>query len=159
MNKDEPTAYFITFTIYGTFLQGDCRWWRSRTKGTQPPQPLLEQWHRDRLNHDVMLLNDAQRNAVENEIDRLSQFRGWKLWTANPRSNHVHVVVTALGYSGEKVRDQLKANSTRVLRESWPVFIERPVWSVGGDWKCLNSSLLYSRNRIRNVFHVSSRSE
>ena len=86
-----------------------------------------------------MLLNDAQRNAVENEIDRLFQFRGWKLWTANPRSNHVHVVVTALGYSGEKVRDQLKANSTRVLRESWPVFIERPVWSVGGDWKCINT--------------------
>jgi len=38
MNNDQPIAFFITFTVYGTFLQGDARWWRSRTNGTQPPQ-------------------------------------------------------------------------------------------------------------------------
>ena len=59
MNNDQPIAFFITFTVYGTFLQGDARWWRSRTNGTQPPQ--------------------------------------------------------------------------------WAVFIDRPVWSVGGDWKCINT--------------------
>ena len=139
MNSDEPMAYFITFIVYGTFLQGDDRWWRSRTKGTQPPQPRLEQWHRDRIKYDIILLSDAQREAVDKEIERLCEFRHWKLWKANPRSNHVHVVVTALGYSGEKVRDQLKANCTRVLRESWPVFDARPVWSVGGDWMCINT--------------------
>lgn len=55
---DEPVGYFITWTVYGTFLQGDARWWRKRTAAEQPPQPLLEQWHRDRLKHDVILLND-----------------------------------------------------------------------------------------------------
>ncbi|UUO08397.1 hypothetical protein M4951_08785 [Blastopirellula sp. J2-11] len=139
MNNDEPIAFFITFTIYGTFLQGDARGWRSRKDGSRPPQPLLERWRRDRLNHDILLLNDAQRTAVEKEIDRLCQFRSWKRWVANPRSNHVHVVITAAGYSGEKVRDQLKANCTRALRASWPAFVDRPVWSVGGDWKSINS--------------------
>ncbi len=137
--NDEPLAYFITFTVYGTFLQGDSRWWRSRGKGLQPPQPLLEQWHRNRLNHEVVLLDEDQRAATKAEIERLSGYQGWKLWKANPRSNHVHVVVTAIGYNGAKVRDQIKANCTRVIRESWPMFVNRPVWTVGGDWQCVNT--------------------
>ncbi|TWT95708.1 hypothetical protein [Neorhodopirellula pilleata] len=139
MNLDEPLAYFITFTVYGTFLQGDARWWRSRNEGVRTPQPFLEQWHRDRLNHDVLLLDENQRAAVDVEIHRFCEFRGWKLWKVNPRSNHVHVVVTASGYNGAKARNQIKANCTRVLREGWPIFIDRPIWSVGGDWKCVNN--------------------
>ena len=137
--NDQPLAYFITFTVYGTFLQGDWRLWRSRRKGSQPPQPSLEQWPRDRLKHDIILLGKQQRSAVENETARLCDFRKWKLWTANARSNHVHTVVSASDINGAKVRDQIKANCTRVLRQGLPVFIDRPVWSVGGDWKCINS--------------------
>lgn len=137
--NDEPLAYFITFTVYGTFLQGDARWWRSRGKGTQAPQPRLERWHRDRLKHEVVLLADEQRAAVKAEIERFCSVRSWRLWKANPRSNHVHVVVTALGYNGAKVRDQIKANCTRVIRERWPQFVDRPVWTVGGDWQCINT--------------------
>lgn len=136
---DQPLAYFITFTVYGTFLQGDARLWRSRGKGSQSPQPLLEQWHRDRLKHDVILLNADQRSAVENETARLCDFRKWKLWNANARSNHVHLIVSSPGFNGAKVRDQIKANCTRVIRQDWPVFIDRPVWTVGGDWQSVNS--------------------
>jgi REP element-mobilizing transposase RayT len=131
--SNHPLAYFITFTVYGTFLQGDARWWRSRHKGTRPPQPLLEQWHRDHLKHEVILLRDEQRLVVAAEINRLCEFRKWKLWIANPRSNHVHVVVSASGYRAMQVRDQIKANCTRVLRQQWPVFGDRPVWTVGGS--------------------------
>ena len=38
-----------------------------------------------------------------------------------------------------RFRDQLKANCTRVLRERWPQFVDRPVWTTGGDWQCINS--------------------
>ncbi len=44
MNDDEPIAYFITWTVYGTFLQGDVRGWRERQKGEQLPQPRLADW-------------------------------------------------------------------------------------------------------------------
>jgi len=137
--NDEPLAYFITWTVYGTFLQGDQRWWRSKQKGSTPPQPFLEQWHRKRLKHDVILLTQVQRTVVENEIQAHCDHRGWKLWVANARTNHVHVVVTAMGYAGDKVRDQLKANCTRGLRKQFSVYTDRPVWTVGGDWKCINS--------------------
>ena len=56
-----------------------------------------------------------------------------------PRTNHVHVVVTSNSHSGDIVRDQLKANCARVLREHWPLFCDRPVWTIGGDWQCINT--------------------
>ena len=47
--------------------------------------------------------------------------------------------MTAPGYAGDVVRDQLKANCTRGLRAQWAEFCDRQVWTVGGDWDCLNS--------------------
>ncbi|MEO2049347.1 MAG: hypothetical protein ABGX16_22550 [Pirellulales bacterium] len=55
------------------------------------------------------------------------------------RSNHTHVVVSASGFSGKMVRDQLKANCTRGLREHWEEFRERPVWTTGGDCQYINN--------------------
>jgi REP element-mobilizing transposase RayT len=135
----EPIAYFLTFTVYGTFLQGDARWWYSRRKGVRQPEPRLEQWHRERLKHDVILFDREKRKVVQSEVQRLCQFRKWKLWEVNPRTNHVHVALTALGVHGKTLRDQIKANCTRALRERWPEFKDRPVWSVGGDWQCINT--------------------
>ena len=139
MNSDDPLAFFITWTVYGTHLQGDERGWRQRRHGYQEPQPKLAQWQRDRLTHPVILLTPEQRLIVGTECQRHCDHRGWKLWAVNARSNHVHAVVTALGYSGTVVRDQLKANCTRGIREKWTVFRSRPVWTVGGDWECINS--------------------
>jgi REP element-mobilizing transposase RayT len=139
MFADEPMAFFITWTVYGTHLQGDESGWRLRGQGDQPPQPLLDDWRRQRLKHDVLLLSRDQRAAVERECERHCQHRGWHAWTVNARSTHVHTVVTAAECSGTTVRDQLKANATRALRQRWPQFRERPAWTVGGDWKCINS--------------------
>ena len=133
---DEPVGFFITWTVYGTFLQGDARLWRKANAGERPPQPLLEQWHRDRLKYDVILLNEDHRNVVESEVEFHCQKREWKLWAANPRTNHVHVVLKAPGYTGEKVRDQLKANCTRGIREVDKRFVDRPVWTTKGDVQC-----------------------
>ena len=138
-NDDEPVGFFITWTVYGTFLQGDVRWWRKKHAGELPPQPFLEQWHRDRLNHPIILLNDNHRNVVKFEIENHCSRRGWKLWIANPRTNHVHVVVTALGYVGETVRDQLKANCTRGLRDMDHRFLDRSVWTCKGDVQFLKT--------------------
>ena len=81
----------------------------------------------------IILLTDEHRNVVESEIEYHCKNRGWKLWNANPRTNHVHVVVTAPGYLGSKVRDQLKANCTGGLRQHDKRFVDRPVWTTKGD--------------------------
>jgi len=139
MDGDAPLAYFITWTVYGTFLQGDPRGWNRRRQGYQPPLPRLVQWRRERLKFALLLLNGDHQAAVAAEIRRMADFRGWQLWAARVQANHVHVAVAANGFVGSKVRDQLKANCTRVLRASWPQFADRPVWTTGGDWHCLNS--------------------
>jgi hypothetical protein len=139
MFADEPLAFFITWTVYGTHLQGDERGWRQRCRGERPPEPRLAEWRAARLKHDVLLLDLEQRAVVERQCERHCRHRGWHAWAVNARSTHVHVVVTAAGCSGTILRDQLKANATRGLREVWPQFVERPVWTVGGDWTCINS--------------------
>jgi REP element-mobilizing transposase RayT len=139
MNDDEPIAFYLTWTVYGTHLQGAATGWRKNGKGEMLPQPLLEVWHHDRLNHPIMLLNDASREIVSREVGSHCVHRGWHLWECNARTTHVHVVVTAVGMSGRVVRDQLKANCTRGLREHSEAFRDRPVWTVRGDWKCINS--------------------
>ena len=137
--NDEPLAFFITWTVYGTQLQGDELGWRKIGEGDRLPAPLLADWHRERLNHEIKLLDEQTRSIVEHEIRRCCQLREWKLWAVNARTTHVHVVVTAGGYDGAKVRDYLKANCTRVLREHFPNdFCDRMVWTRGGDWKCIN---------------------
>jgi REP element-mobilizing transposase RayT len=138
MNSDDPLAFFITWKVYGTHLQGDEHGWRRRRKGDQPPQPRLAAWHRERLKHDVLLLSSEQRVNVEQACQQHCDHRGWRLWAVNARSTHVHAVITAAGYSGKTVRDQLKANCTRALREQEAAFCDRPVWTFGGDWRCIN---------------------
>lgn len=137
--NDDPLAYFITWTVYGTWLQGDVRGWRRYRDGHETPQPLLAAWRRERLLYPVIMLDDRTRKIVESEISDHCERREWKIWIANPRTTHVHVVVSADGVNGAKVRDQLKANCTRGLRENDSCFCDRPVWSRGGDWQCINS--------------------
>ena len=137
MTNDEPIAFFVTWTVYGTFLQGDERGWRRRRKGSQSPQPKLATWRRERLKHPIRLLDDSQQSDIETEIERLAAYRGWHIRTKSARTNHVHVVVTASEYAGSKVRDQLKANCTRVWRASCRQLVDRPVWTTGGDCQCI----------------------
>ena len=150
MNTDESLGFFITWTVYGTHLQGDLRGWRQRRKGNQLPKPRLAKWRQDQLKHPIILLSVDQRVIVEQECQKHCDHRNWHLWAVNARTNHVHVVATAKGYSGKAVRDQLKANGTRGLRELWIEFRERPVWTIGGDWECVNneddleSAILYT---------------
>jgi REP element-mobilizing transposase RayT len=139
MTNDEPLAYFITWTVYGTYLQGDERYWTRRRQGEQIPQPRLVQWHKTRLNHPIILLDDEQQQIVNNACRAHCELRGWKLWTVNARTNHVHAVVSGEETSGKTIRDQLKAYATRSLRESWGCFKDRPTWTRGGDWRCINT--------------------
>lgn len=135
MNQD-VLGYLITWSVYGTFLQGDARWWHKRMQGPTAPQPLLVKWHRDRLKYPILLLSEIDRFTVEEAIEKHAALRDWRVWAKNARSNHVHTVITANGVTAQKVRDQLKANCTYLLRERFKLWSDRPVWSVGGhcDW-------------------------
>ena len=125
-------TYFITWTTYGTWLPGDSRGWRKWKTGDQPPQPLLEAWCRNRMSESPVILNDVQRDKVESVCREHARIRGWHLHAVNARSNHVHLAVTA-DKKPELVRDQFKANSTRVLRQNPDAITNERIWTRGGD--------------------------
>lgn len=127
-----PHALFITWTVYGSWLPGDQRGWRQWSRGERPQQPLLEDWCRDRMKEQPVLLTSAQRESVEIVIRDHAAIRGWILHAVSVRSNHVHVVVSA-ATEPKQVRDQLKANATRVLRTLPQPITNEKVWTKGGD--------------------------
>jgi REP element-mobilizing transposase RayT len=135
---DEPITYFITWTTYGTWLPGDHRGWRKKDKGNQTAQPLLEDWVRDRLSEKPVLLNNAQRKKVEDVCYEHADRRGWVIHAVSARSNHVHIAVTA-DAPPNKVRDQFKANATRVLRQNPDPITSEKVWTRGGDCEIVDT--------------------
>ncbi len=86
---------------------------------------------------ESVLLAFKDFKSVETAIQQHCQHRGWKLFAVGVRTNHVHVVVGAADTKGQTIRDQLKANCTRELRQqSGPLQAER-TWTKGGDCELL----------------------
>ncbi len=134
----ETRVYFLTWTTYGNWLPGDARGWRKKNAGHQSPQPLLQEWCKEQLRYDPVLLDHKDRETVEDACREHCEFRGWTLLAVSARSNHVHAVVVA--DAGPKVvRDQLKANCTRRLRsQPKPLQVEQ-TWTKGGQVDILDT--------------------
>ena len=113
---DDPLAYFLTWTTYGTWLPGDERGWVAKPGQLREPSAAREADARRRMTESPLTLDAIQRSIVESTIRRHCEIRGWYLHAVSCRSNHVHVVVTAR-VDPEIVMDQLKAWCTRKLKE------------------------------------------
>jgi hypothetical protein len=91
-----PLAYHLTWTTYGTWLQGDERGWvKKGIAGIQEPDLHTQGRCQELLKTPPVTLNDRQRLLVQATIEAHCHHRQWKLHAVNVRSNHVHVVVTA----------------------------------------------------------------
>ena len=148
--RDDPIAYFLTWVTYGSWLPGDARGWVDYQHGWQAPDPIREREAGLIMAENVCILTREQREAVEAQIARTCAHRRWTLYAVNCRSNHVHAVVSAEGVSPKKIRLDLKAWTTRALkelgseRENW--------WAERGSNRYLNSdddleaAILYVRD-------------
>jgi REP element-mobilizing transposase RayT len=131
-NTEEPLAYFLTWTTYGTWLPGDERGWRRRGESDiQLPNRLFVEMARSRMKEPKFFLNDPARRVVEDTVRKHCAVRDWPLHAVNARTNHVHVVVTAVGYEPETARDQIKAWCTRRLKASETA--RTKFWTEGGN--------------------------
>src|SRR2546421_11604294 len=70
-----------------------------------------------RLKGDVVLLNGAQRNYVEEAVRETCRIRKWNLLAANVRTNHVHTAVSIGTKKPEIALNSFKANATKKKRE------------------------------------------
>ncbi len=138
---NDPLAYFITFTTYGTWLQGRDPGWVDRKHnsfGSAIPSAdtAREAAHRDKMRQPEYRLDEARRTVVLRTIVEVSVHRHWRILAVHVRSNHVHVVVAAQA-KPEKVMSDLKAWSSRRLREVFGEGSDRDRWTQHGSTRYL----------------------
>jgi REP element-mobilizing transposase RayT len=113
---NEPLAYFLTWTTYGSWLPGDDRGWSEKPGIFRSPSPGIRRAAEQCLTEPILTLDLEQRQIVEETIRAHCIIRKWQLHAVNARTQHVHVVLTAPGRDPEDVLDQLKAWCTRKLK-------------------------------------------
>lgn len=143
---DEPLAYFLTWTTYGTWLRGDERSWVAKPGQFRAPNARRRQADRELLTESPLTLDVEQRRIVEDTIRAHCRIRGWHLHAVSARTQHVHVVVTAPGRRPEDAMDQFKAWCTRRLKErerlrqSVPGAIRQNWWTQRGSHRWINDT-------------------
>ncbi len=136
--QGEPLAYMLTWVTYGTWLPGDERGWIEYRNGWQLPSPMKELEATAVMTDTACILNTEQRHAVENQIAETCQLRDWHLHAVNCRTNHLHAVVTAPSTAPKKVRVDLKAWTTRRLKQQFDPS-RTNWWAERGSVRFLNS--------------------
>ena len=121
-DNDFPLAYLITFRCYGTWLHGDSRHSMDRVHNVYgslkiPPNQHLQKSDQEQLAHPPIELNAPHRKVVEKAIREVCAVRRYGLRAINVRTNHVHVVVTAMSQP-EPVLLAFKSYATRGLRSA-----------------------------------------
>ena len=138
----DPTAYFITFRCYGTWLHGDQRGSVDRNhRGVgdayRGEEPGLESYERSLLKGQAVTLVPAMRRVVEQTIWQSCEHYGWTLAAVAVLPDHVHVVLSAHEVTPETVMNRLKAWSTRRLREAGLLAQDTKPWSRHGSTRYL----------------------
>ncbi len=140
-NDTFPSAYFITFTTYGSWVHADARGSVSRDQnkyGTPriKPNAQIAERMRNKLRDDQFLLDDARRKIVLNSIIKACEYYQWRLYAAHVRSNHVHILLRALEKS-KTVTTKIKSFATRFLKKYHPDIPDQKFWTRGKSARCI----------------------
>jgi REP element-mobilizing transposase RayT len=138
---NDPLAFFITFTTYGTWLHGRAPGSVDREHnlpGTPflPPDAQQEAARREQMRQSEYVLDEARRRIVLRTILEVAKHRKWRVWAVHVRTNHVHVIVSAAA-KPEKVMIDFKAWASRRLREAFGESADRDRWTQHGSTRYL----------------------
>ena len=137
-NPNGPVAYFITFHTYGTWLHGDENGSVDKNDDNKPgtpvisPNPDLMKFKRLRMKYPPVTLTYKQRKSIDSTISNVSAYNNWKLHAVSARTEHIHVVISALK-SPEAVMNSLKSWCTRKMREQGLWIHDNSPWSFHGS--------------------------
>ena len=122
-------GYMVTWTTYGTWLQGDRRGYVKDGRILEGDQTLVELCKRLQKGQTVRLTRQEKeivRRAILSESDRIGQ----NLEALAVCKNHLHVAARPCNKSIERIVSMYKSVATRVLRS---VGRSGPVWTTGFD--------------------------
>lgn len=128
-------AYMLTWTTYGTWLQGDERGYCKDGK-TMQANPNLYKSNYNSLKCDPVHLSNNQRDVVKNWIYQEAKRIGQHIYALTVQSNHVHLVLKKTNDSIESAAHRYKRTATHILREEG---LKGKVWTKGYDKRyCFN---------------------
>ncbi len=149
-------GYLITFHTYGTWLHGS-------EKGSvdddhnipgEPYVPIDPDRHsreESELKYSPIELDAERRFIVDEAIREVCEYRHWGLRALNPRTTHVHIVVSSSS-TPERVMKDFKGYSTRWMREAGILGKAVEPWSYHGSTRYLNTINSFNRG-IEYVLH------
>ena len=139
--KPIPPPYLITFTCYGARLHGDESGSVDRDHnipGTPflPPNPVRVSSERQRSRQDPYVLDGRLGAVVLKALKDVCAYRGWTLFAAHVRTQHIHLVVAAKD-DPERVLHDLKAYASRALTCAGLDDAHRHRWTRHGSTRYL----------------------
>ena len=134
-------AYLITFTCYGTHLQGHAagsvdRDHRAYGVPFVQPSARREAANRNQMKAPAYRMGKWSREIVLAAIRQHCALRNWTLLAAHVRSTHVHFVVRA-EEGPERILNQIKAYASRALNRSGAEAGIQKRWTPHGSTRYL----------------------
>jgi REP element-mobilizing transposase RayT len=122
-------GYMVTWTTYGTWLQGDKRGYVKDGRILEGDQTLLELCKALQKGQTVKL-TEREKEIVRRAILSESQRIGQNLKALAVCANHLHIAARPCDKSIERIVSMYKSVATRVLRS---VGRSGPIWTAGFD--------------------------
>jgi REP element-mobilizing transposase RayT len=119
-------GYMVTWTTYGTWLQGDKRGYVKKGE-TLEGNERLQQANKDLLKHNTIILTFAECDIVSKAIIAETQKIGHTIEAIAVRSNHVHIAARPCKETIEQIVSRYKNISRIALNRK-----ER-IWTRGFD--------------------------
>jgi REP element-mobilizing transposase RayT len=135
-------GYMLTWTTYGTWLQGDER--RYVKDGVIRPANIpLANTNKEQLTKDPVILTMSQRKEIENAIRARANDIGQKIYAISIGSRHVHIVLDYITTDLGLIVRYYKMAGQTALRDSG--FVGR-LWTKGFDKRfCFDEKSLRAR--------------
>lgn len=109
-------GYMLTWTAYGSWLQGDKRKYVKNGR-ILDPNPSLETKNKKHMKYPEVTLNAAQREIIEKAIIDESAELNQKIHAIAVRSNHIHLVTDCNFISAASAASHYK-NASRLALQS-----------------------------------------
>ena len=135
-------GYMVTWTAYGTWLQGDKNGYVKDGSELKENRRLREA-NKQELKHKAVRLGKRERVIVKNAITKSALKRKQCVYAIAVCSNHVHVVISYTERDiGRCVRDYKNASVSALRRNG---FVGK-VWTTGYDKRyCFDEKSLCAR--------------
>ena len=138
----------VTWTTYGTWLQGDKRKYVNDGE-ILPADKKIEDANKRQQKSGIVRLTNEQKNIVKDVVLKEAQKIGQEILAISVFSNHVHVVVGSTNESIENTVSRYKNVATYALKKTG---LTERIWTRGFNKRfCFSSEEL--EQKIAYVCH------